>query len=257
MVADIEILQPDRKTLPDNHASVLKILRGNKGKASMGCESDRLKIVLLDDDSSALRSLDVLVQAMGFNTQCFSSPADLLSEDWSTLSGCVVSDVRMLEMSGIELVKILTERYPSIRVVLVSAYADLEMAVRGMSLGAVTVLRKPCHDQELWEALQKACSESEAHRERAKGLESIQTRLRSLSDRERSVFKLVITGTPNKVIASELGWSVRTIENCRRRILQKLGVASPFEFLTECTAISVDIWGDEFSEKSSRPGDAE
>jgi two-component system response regulator FixJ len=223
----------------------------------MGCESDRLKIVLLDDDPSALRSLDVLVQSMGFDTQRFSSPTDLLHEDWSDLRGCVVSDVRMLEMSGIELVQKLAGKYPSIRVVLVSAYADLEMAVRAMSLGAVTVLRKPCRDHDLREALQKACRDSEANRERAERLSSIRERLRSLSDRERAVFKLVTEGAANKVIAGDLGWSVRTIENCRRTALHKLGVASPFEFLAECTAISVDIWGDEFSEKSSRPGDAE
>jgi two-component system response regulator FixJ len=220
-------------------------------------DSERFKVVLLDDDASALRSLDVLVQSMGFDTQCFSSPTDLLREDWSDLRGCVVSDVRMLEMSGIELVETLAGKYPSIRVVLVSAYADLEMAVRAMSLGAVTVLRKPCRDQDLWEALQKACRDSEANRERAERLDSIRKRLRSLSDRERAVFKLVTEGAANKAIASELGWSVRTIENCRRSALQKLGVASPFEFLAECTAISVDIWGEETSEKSPRPGEAE
>ena len=219
--------------------------------------SERFKVVLLDDDASALRSLDVLVKSMGFDTQCFSSPTDLLLEDWSDLRGCVVSDVRMLEMSGIELVETLAEKYPAIRVALVSAYADLEMAVRAMSLGAVTVLRKPCRDQALWEALQKACRDSEAIRERAERLESIRERLRSLSDRERAVFKLVTEGAANKAIASELGWSLRTIENCRRSALQKLGVANPFEFLAECTAISVDIWGEETSEKPSRPGDAE
>ena len=220
-------------------------------------DSERFKVVLLDDDASALRSLDVLVKSMGFDTQCFSSPTDLLREDWSDLRGCVVSDVRMLEMSGIELVETLAEKYPAIRVVLVSAYADLEMAVRAMSLGAVTVLRKPCRDQDLWEALQKACRDSEANRERAERLESIRERLRSLSDRERAVFKLVTEGAANKAIASELGWSLRTIENCRRSALQKLGVASPFEFLAECTAISVDLWGEETSEKPSRPVDAE
>ena len=220
-------------------------------------ETDRFQVVLLDDDPSALRSLDVLVQSMGFDTRRFWSPADLLREDWSDLRGCVVSDVRMLEMSGIELVETLAEKYPSIRVVLVSAYADLEMAVRAMSLGAVTVLRKPCRDQDLWEALQKACRDSEANRERAERLESVRDRLRSLSDRERAVFKLVTEGVANKVIAGELGWSVRTIENCRRSALQKLGVNSPFEFLAECTAISIDIWGEDFSDKSSRPGEAE
>ncbi len=223
----------------------------------MECGSEQFKVVLLDDDSSALRSLDVLVQSMGFGTQCFSSATKLLAEDLSSLRGCVVSDVRMLEMSGIELVETLAEKYPCIRVVLVSAYADLEMAVRAMSLGAVTVLRKPCRDQDLWEALQKACRDSEANRERTERLESVRKRLSSLTDRERAVFKRVTEGAANKVIAGELGWSIRTIENCRRGALQKLGVASPFEFLAECTAISVDIWADEFSEQPSLQGDAE
>jgi two-component system response regulator FixJ len=223
----------------------------------MDCDSERFQVVLLDDDASALRSLDVLVRSMGFDTKRFSSPTSLLSEDLSALRGCVVSDVRMLEMSGIELVEKLTERYPAVRVVLISAYADLEMAVRAMSLGAVSLLRKPCRDQDLWEALQKACRDSEADRERSDRLQAIRSRLGRLSARERAVFKRVTEGAANKIIASELGWSVRTIENCRRSALQKLEVASPFEFLSECTSISVDVWGNDFSENATRSGEGE
>lgn len=201
-------------------------------------------VYLIDDDAAALDSMALLLQTCGFASVPYQSAEQFLSSDYRSEAACVVSDVRMLELSGFDVLRRLAECCPELPVILISAFADVEMAVRAMGLGAISFLKKPCTEQELWDALYKAFKINDQLNQKRRLRNLARCDLALLDDREASVLNLVMSGLANKQIADNLGWSLRTIEKCRSEGLTKLGLRSPFELARKLVDAGFEDWSD-------------
>lgn len=185
---------------------------------------DDLTVFIVDDDELALSSVKALVQSMGLNAEIFRSAESFLEAFHDDRPGCLVADVRLAGMSGIELMDLLRQRGCVLPVIVLTAFARTSLAVRAMQAGAVTVLDKPYEDNELWEAIRQALSADARKRTKKAEQMEYRRRLDLLNDSERDVLELVLAGKPNKSIAKILDVSTRTIENRRRSVYSKMEV---------------------------------
>jgi FixJ family two-component response regulator len=183
-------------------------------------------VYLVDDDASILRSLTRLLKLEGFKVQAFSSPRDFLNEHDSGMAGCIVVDLAMPELNGLDLQKMLTGSGHSKPVVFITGQADVQSTVKAMKAGAVDFLTKPFSDHAFLNAVREAINKDEASRERFEEREDSERRLELLTAREREVFERVITGKLNKQIAVELGIVEKTVKVHRGRMMKKMGVRS-------------------------------
>lgn len=181
-------------------------------------------VFVVDDDDEASASVCALVSSMGLKGEPFSSAEAFLEfcNRGEPLAGCLVTDVRMIGMSGIELQEELQRRGIGIPVIVLTAFARTSLTVRAMKGGAVTMLDKPYDDDDLWDAIRDGLKRDADRRAAAAVQQEIQNRLKSLTLSERQVVDLVVAGLPNKAIASQLDVSVRTVENRRRDIFTKM-----------------------------------
>jgi FixJ family two-component response regulator len=179
-------------------------------------------VFIIDDDPAVRQSLAVLIRSMHLRVEVFDSAQQFFDDSVAARVGCLLLDVRMPGMSGLELLEILHRGEVHIPAIVISAYGDVPMVVRAMKAGAVNFLEKPCRDQQLWEAIQDALRWDAAHRqylaERAKYLH----RLERLTPAEHQVLERLIDGESNKTIAAELDVSVRTIEVRRAKLMKKM-----------------------------------
>jgi FixJ family two-component response regulator len=175
----------------------------------------------VDDDPAARDSVVCLVEAMRVRTESFASAEDFLCAYHQSQRGCLVSDVRMLGMSGLQLLEKLAEMGVTLPVILITAYGDISFAVRAMKSGAIAYLQKPCSDEELWDSIREGLALDAENLRREGELEGIRHRIDQISSSERQVLDHLIAGKPHKVIASELGISTRTVETRRSQILKK------------------------------------
>ncbi|MBC8356948.1 MAG: response regulator transcription factor [Planctomycetes bacterium] len=181
-------------------------------------------VFVVDDDAEALASVRALVTSMGLTCKPFSSAEEFLEfcDEGADLAGCLVTDVRMVGISGIELQEQLAQRHISIPVIVLTAFARTPLTVRAMHNGAVTMLDKPYDDDDLWDAIREGLKRDVVQREGDAAKQAVQKQFESLTPSEREVLDLVVAGLPNKVIASRLDVSVRTVENRRREIFTKM-----------------------------------
>jgi two-component system response regulator FixJ len=183
-------------------------------------------IYVVDDDAAVLNSLQALLQAHGFQVQCYSSAETFLSEVDMNHRGCVVTDVAMPGMSGVDLVRHLHEAKSPLAVVVVTGVANVPMAVSLMEYGAITLLEKPYDTERLLAAVNRGLTISDEQCEQWQREQEIQRRLNMLTDEERSVMDRLLADKPNKAIAAELHLSLRTVDRRRQSVLEKLGVDS-------------------------------
>ncbi|GAB4142110.1 MAG: response regulator transcription factor [Planctomycetaceae bacterium] len=188
-------------------------------------------VFIIDDHDDARASLSAMVQSMGVACECYSTPEEFLSEYSPKRRGCVVTDMRMLGMSGLELLEKLEDMGSDLPVILISAYSSIPIAVQAMQAGAVTFLEKTCSDQELWQAISDALRQNELRRKKSAERESILQVIGRLSAEERKVMELISQGQANKQVAHTLDIGLRTVEDRRRRVMQKLGVKSFAELM--------------------------
>ena len=181
------------------------------------------KIFIVDDDEAVCDSLDMLLTSMGLKTEVFHSGQDFLDR-YDLSPGCLLLDVRMPGMSGMELQKRLVELNHQLPIVFISGHGDIPMAVEAMKLGAVDFLPKPFRDQDLLDCVQKALDRLDVETAKAEQDADVKTRLDSLTPREREVLGYLMDGAANKVIAIELDISPRTVEIHRARVMEKMGV---------------------------------
>ena len=186
---------------------------------------------VIDDDDSARESICALLKAMNVECKVFASASEFLAEPTSDSVGCIVTDVRMPGISGLELTRQLHSTTSNLPVIVISAYIDVAGTVEAMKLGAVTVLTKPFDDQQLWESIQTAFAQSKAQKADALNKRDVASKMERLSEDELTVAECLYDGMLNKVIAAKLGVSVRTVEDRRRRIMAKLEVDSLAAFL--------------------------
>lgn len=188
--------------------------------------SARPTVHVVDDDQAVRDSLGLLLEAEGMRTRTFASAAAFLDAVGPETEGCLVLDVRMPGMSGVELQRELEARGIHLPVVFLTAYADVRMAVGAIRAGAVDVLQKPVHADALLERVREALARDAEERERSREVDGSRHRLDRLTAREREVLALVVGGLTNKRIAAELGLSRRTVETHRANIMRKAGADS-------------------------------
>ena len=188
-------------------------------------------VFIIDDDPAVRKSVAALVGEMGIRTELFSSAEDFLSAYDPDRSGCLVTDVRMLGMSGVELQEKLAVDGVILPVIIITAHADIPLTVRAMQTGAITLLEKPCREQELWDTIQTAIQQDAARRRTKVQDRGLRSRFATLTGPEREVLDLVVSGKLNKVVASTLGIPLRTVEDRRQKIMRKLGVESLAELV--------------------------
>jgi two-component system response regulator DctR len=186
-------------------------------------------VSIVDDDRSVTDSLKVLIESVGQQVGTFNSATDFLATYDPEQPGCIVLDERMPGMSGHALQKELVKRGALSPVIIITAHAEVQMAVDIMRLGAVTLIEKPFRDQMLLDAIAEALKLDSEARARHQNRRSLESRLEKLTPRQREVMELVIRGLPNKSIARELGISERTVELHRSRVLRTMNVKSAAE----------------------------
>jgi FixJ family two-component response regulator len=188
-------------------------------------------VFVVDDDRQARESVCALVRSLGVRAESFSSAEEFLEAYEPHLPGCLVTDVRMFGMSGIELQQKLREDGVPIPVIVITAYARTPVTVKAMQHGALTLLEKPYEEDELWDAIRKALAIDAAGRQQFERRQELRDRLAGFSPKEREVLDAVVAGKPNKTIARELDVSIRTVENRRRDVFAKMKADSVAELV--------------------------
>ncbi len=179
-------------------------------------------VFVIDDDDAVRGSLKLLFKSVNLPVTVYASAQEFLPEYSVNQPGCLVVDVRMPGMSGLELQQQLNVRGAMIPVIFITGHGDISMAVDAMQHGAFDFLPKPFRDQDLLDRVQRAL-DKDAHNRRSIGAtEELRQRLDSLTPREREVLALVTSGKPNKVVAADLGVSQRTVEIHRARVMEKM-----------------------------------
>lgn len=188
-------------------------------------------VFVIDDDPAARESVCALAEAHHLPAEGFASAEEFLSAYDQNRPGCAVIDLRLPEMTGLDLQECLAKAGAPLPVVVISAFADVKAAVRAMHGGAVTLLEKPCRDNELWDGIQAALRLDASRRAAAAQADDVCRRLASLTDGEREVLDRMVAGQMNKTISLDLGVALRTIENRRQRVMEKMGVRSVAELV--------------------------
>ncbi len=188
-------------------------------------------IFVIDDDPAVRQALAVLIRSMRLRAEAYESAQQFLGTFDANRSGCLLLDVRMPGISGLELLEQLSRNDVHLPAIVMSAYGDVPMVVRAMKAGALNFLEKPCRDQELWEAIQEGLRWDAAHRQQMVARTKAYQRLQRLTPGEHLVLRLLVDGKSNKAIASELGLSVRTIEVRRAKLMKKMRAESLAELI--------------------------
>ena len=188
--------------------------------------SDADIVHVVDDDEAMRDSMAFLLRAENFQVQTYADATDFLNALPQIKAGCVVTDVRMPGMSGIELLQRLRELKVSVPVIVVSGHGDVPLAVEAMKTGALDFIEKPFDDDVFLRAVRMALSAHAVDSQRQAQKAAINSRLESLSNREREVLEGLVAGHPNKTIAYDLGISPRTVEIYRANVMEKMQARS-------------------------------
>lgn len=183
-------------------------------------------VYIVDDDEAVRRSLQLLLKSLGLPSATSSSADEFLHSYDPAQPGCVLLDVRMPGMSGLELQQELNHRGATIPVIFITGHGDVPMAVDAIQHGAFDFLQKPFREQDLIDRVQRALARDREQRSELMQLESIRRRMESLTPRELQILELVTEGKANKVMAADLGVSQRTVEIHRAHLMEKMQAAS-------------------------------
>jgi FixJ family two-component response regulator len=188
-------------------------------------------VFVIDDDQAVRDSLGMLLRSMKIDSQLFASAQEFLDAYDAGWNGCIVLDIRMPGMSGMELHRHLVDQQLSMPVIFVTGHGDVPMAVEAMHNGAFDFIQKPYRDQDLLDRINKAMSWDEAHRSEEDRKRSLQECYETLTPRECEVMECVVRGLANKVIAMDLDLSQRTVEIHRARVMEKMCARSLAELV--------------------------
>ncbi|HTQ40654.1 MAG TPA: response regulator [Pirellulales bacterium] len=188
-------------------------------------------VFIIDDDPAARESMAALIQSHGLQAETFASAEDFLARFDRCQTGCIVVDVRMTGMSGLDLQERLIQEGTDLPLIVITGYGDIPTAVRAMRNGATTFLEKPCSDQKLWESISQALETEAAGRGQRLLRGEVRRRLTTLTSDEHRVLEKLIEGRPNKTIARDLDLGLRTVELRRAMILQKMQASSLAELV--------------------------
>lgn len=183
-------------------------------------------VFVVDDDQAMRNSLQWLIESVGMNVECFSSAEDFLKSYYPGRSGCLLLDVRMPGMSGLDLQEYLVRNDIRIPVIIITGHGDVPMSVRAMKAGAIDFIEKPFNDELLLDAIRNALVLDENQRDRQAELAELAAKLAHLTPREHEVMDMVTLGKSNKEIANLLGVSAKTVEAHRARVMEKMQARS-------------------------------
>jgi two-component system response regulator FixJ len=183
-------------------------------------------VYVVDDDDGMRQALTALMTTVGYKAIPFARPTEFLAKYDANQPGCLVLDVRMPEMSGLEVQQQLNRAGSLLPVILITGHGDIPMAVQAMKDGAFDFLQKPFRDQELLDRINAALKQDAENRAIVELHADLKRRAESLSPREREVMGMVVDGRANKVIAIDLGLSERTVEIHRSNVMEKMGARS-------------------------------
>ena len=188
--------------------------------------SDEPTVFIVDDDDAVRDSLRMLVKSLNVRAETFASATEFLGKFDMERPGCLVLDIRMPGMSGLELQKRLHEQGAVLPIIFITGHGDVPMAVEAMQNGAVDFIQKPFRDQELLDRINEAMEQDSTNRQGLLQKHDIAARMETLTQREHEVMDLVAAGRANKVIAGDLGVSQRTVEIHRARVMEKMQARS-------------------------------
>jgi FixJ family two-component response regulator len=196
-------------------------------------------VFIIDDDPLYRASTERLVRSVGFSVQSFQSARDFVGSRRPNLPSCLILDVRLPGLSGLDLQRELAEAGVHLPIIFVTGYGDIPMSVQAMKAGAVEFLTKPFRDQVLLDAIRQAIERDRVARQQRAREANLRRRYESLGPREHEVFKCVVSGMLNKQIADELGATERTIKFHRGHIMRKMQAKSLAELVRMAEALGI------------------
>jgi two-component system, LuxR family, response regulator FixJ len=188
-------------------------------------------VFVVDDDQAMRSSLEWLIESIGMKVKTYGSADDFLSSYYPGRAGCLLLDVRMPGMSGLELQTHLAREDSRLPVIIITGHGDVTMAVKAMKAGAVDFIEKPFHDEDLLSSIRNALDFDEKQRSLQSQRAQIATRLAELTPREHEVMEMVTDGLANKEIAASLGVTAKTVEAHRARVMDKMQAGSLAELV--------------------------
>lgn len=183
-------------------------------------------VFVVDDEASICKALDSLIRSVGLTVQLFGSAQEFLQAKRPDVPSCLILDVRLPGISGLDFQRKLAESKIFIPIVFITGHGDIPMSVRAMKAGAVEFLTKPWHEQDLLDAIHVALERDAARRQQEAELAKLRERLEWLTPREREVLPLVVSGLLNKQIAAKIGTSETTVKVHRGQLMRKMGADS-------------------------------
>jgi FixJ family two-component response regulator len=188
-------------------------------------------VYIIDDDRGMRQAIQDLVESVGLRAQTFATGQEFLNRQRTSEPSCLILDVRLPQMSGLDFQRQLAETGAQIPIIFITAHGDIPMSVRALKSGAVEFLTKPFRDQDLLDAIHQALQRDIAAREQQAEIHNLQERYQLLTTREREVMTLVVTGMLNKQIASEISASEGTVKIHRGQVMRKMQAESVVELV--------------------------
>jgi len=198
-------------------------------------------VFVVDDDAAMRRSLESLLRSVGIRVELFASAQEFLRCTSPNSPACLVLDVRLPGLSGLDLQRQMAAANLDIPIVFITAHGDIPMTVQAMKGGAVEFLTKPFRDQDLLDAVQLGLQRSREARAHRAGIQELQDRYRSLTAREREVMAYVVAGLLNKQVAGKLGTSETTVKIQRHRVMEKMGADSVAGLVRMADRLSIRV----------------